>query len=94
MSDSYLAIIQDQWENILKLYRQFEDKKPVMLFDIQAETVYAYPYEGLKAELSEKSQRSLEKQYGRALANHSVVVFVRDNDRSNLVSYSLELEED
>jgi hypothetical protein len=93
MSDSYIGIIQDQWESILELYKQFEDKKPVMLFDIQEETVYAYPYEGFKAELSKKSRTSLEQQYERAVENNYVVVFVRDNDQANLVSYSFELEE-
>jgi hypothetical protein len=90
---SYLEIIQGQWENILKLYRQFEDKKPVMLFDIQDNTVYAYPYEGFKAELNQKSQRHLEHQYERALATDSVIVFVRDREQNNLVSYSLQRDE-
>ena len=93
MTTSYLDLIQAHWESILNLYWQFEDKKPVMLFDIQQNEVYAYPYEGFKSELNKKSRESLEQQYQRALENNYVVVFVRDNDQGNLVSYSLELEE-
>lgn len=90
---SYLEVIQAQWDNILKLYEQFADKKPVMLFDMQDNTVYAYPYQGFKAELNQKSQRALEEQYERALADNSVVVFVRDREQNNLVSYSLQRDD-
>ena len=46
-------------------YRLHEEHRPVMLFDIQEERLYAYPYEEYKATLSQRSQESLEKQYGK-----------------------------
>ena len=93
MTASYLDLIQAHWESILNLYGQFEDEKPVILFDIQQNEIHAYPYEGFKSKLNKRSRESLEQQYQRALENNYVVVFVRDNDEGNLVSYSLELEE-
>jgi hypothetical protein len=62
-----------------------------MLLDIQEQRVYAYPYDDFRKELSAKSQRSLEKQYGAANRERQVVVFVRDNDERRLVSLAFDL---
>ena len=62
MSTSYLDAIQDHWDSIVSLYRQFEDKKPVMVFDLHKQTVYASPYEEFKAELNQKSRLTLDEK--------------------------------
>ena len=90
--DPYWTVLCEQWPNIALLYGQYADKKPVMLFDIQEERVYAFPFKEFRAELSERSQVSLTRQYDRATAQGNVVVFVRDNDQEKLVSYSLPLQ--
>jgi hypothetical protein len=88
-SDYLLDAAYAQWPNILMIYRRFEDKKPVMLFDIQEGRLYAYPYVDFLRDLSERSQQTLKEQYERALREDKIVVFVRDNERRRLVSYSL-----
>ena len=93
MGNSYLEIIQEQGENILGLYRQFEDKKPVMVFDLHENMVYAFPYEEFLKQLNRKSRQALAEQYERALASNYVVVFVRDTEQGQMVSYSIALEE-
>jgi len=75
---------------IIGLYKRFEDKKPVMLLDIQEQKIYAYPYNDFKSEVSKRSQIQLEEQYEAAILNNEMVVFVRDNEKRDLVSYSLE----
>jgi hypothetical protein len=90
--DPYLEVIYQQWPFVIMLYRQYADKKPVMLFDIQEQRVYAFPYKDYRAELSDRSQPSLKRQYERALTDGDMVVFVRDNEKKKLVSYSLPLE--
>ena len=92
--DPDLDVVYQQWPFIMMLYRQYADRKPVMLFDIQEQRVYAFPYKAYRAELSERSQASLALQYERALADGHVVAFIRDNDRKKLVSYSLPLADD
>lgn len=94
MSASYLDIIQDHWESILALYMRFEEKNPVMLFDLKEHQIHAYPYEGFKAQLSRKSQRALEEQYQRALEKNYMVIFVRDEEQKQMTSFSLAIEED
>ena len=89
--DPYLEVVSEHWSLIVMLYEQHTDKKPVMLFDIQEQRIYALPYADYRAELSQRSQASLKKQYQRALANGEIVIFVRDNHKEKLVSYSLPL---
>ena len=84
-SDYLLEAANEQADNILMMYHRFEDKKPVMLFDIQEQRIYAYPYEDFKKELSEKSQTSLTDQYEAAVQENKMVVFVRDNVERRLV---------
>jgi hypothetical protein len=89
MSEMYLAIAEDTWPEVLKCYKMHEDKRPVMLLEITENKIYAYPYEGFKSTLSTKSQRMLKKDYNEAKKRDKVVVFVRDNERRELVSVQI-----
>jgi hypothetical protein len=92
--DPYWDVVLQQWPFIVMLYRQYADKKPVMLFDTQEQRAYAFPFKEFRAELSERSQASLTRQYERALVDGDVVVFIRDNEHEKLVSYSVSLQPD
>ena len=91
MRDPYLDVVYRHWSLIVMMYEQYASKKPVMLFDIQEQRIYALPYADYRTELSKRSQDSLKEQYQHAIANGEIVVFVRDNDEEKLVSYSLPL---
>ncbi len=93
MYEQYWDALGEQWDNILGVYKRFEDKKPVILLDIQEQKIYAYPYKDFKSELSKRSQIQLEEQYEAAILNNEMVVFVKDNEKKELVSYSLEYRE-
>ena len=73
-------------------YKRFEAKRPVMLFDLQSQKIYAYPYEEYKADLSERSQAMLTDEYENAIAKNKIVVFVKDNETRRLVSMSFDYE--
>ena len=92
MSDPYFEAIQEQWPNIRALYMTYGSKKPIILYDIQEQKIYAYPYKEFKAGMSEKSQASLEHDYKSASALGSMVVFVRDNIERKLVSYIMSVD--
>jgi hypothetical protein len=79
-------------EDILKLYQKFAGKKPVMLLELPSQRIYAYPYLDFKNTLSDRSQKSLEEEYQEAVAQHKIVVFVRDNDREKMLSFSVDEE--
>ena len=89
MNDPYWEIVCEHWPKILRWYQLFADKQPVMLFDIQEQKIYAYPYKEFKADLSQRSQAQLARQYRKAAAHNQVVVFVRDNEKRKLVSYTV-----
>ena len=91
-NDPYWKVAVEQYDKLLFLYRPFAEKRPVMLFDIQEQKVYAYPYKDFAAELSKKSQVSLALQYKCAAEDDCMVVFIRDNVERRLISYSIPLK--
>ena len=78
--------------NILMFYKRFEEKRPVMLLDLQSQKIYAYPYKEFKAELSERSQVMLAADYEKASPKNKIVVFVRDNENRRLASMLFDYE--
>jgi hypothetical protein len=89
-NDDLVEAAEGQLHNILMFYKLFEDKRPVMLFDLQSRQILAYPYEEYKATLSERSQAMLTTQYDEAVVKNKVVVFVRDNETRRLTSMSFD----
>lgn len=90
--DYLFDAMAEHWEYVVRLYKEFEDKRPVMLYDLQEKRIYACPYENFKSEMSPRTQVSLTEQYERAGTEGKMVVFVRDNDEKRLVSYLLDYE--
>ncbi len=88
--DELLDAALDQYGNIVMMYEMFKDKRPIMLFDIQEQRIYAYPYKEFRDEMNERSQRILKQQYERAQVDGKIVVFVRDNVKRKLPSFSLD----
>ena len=90
--DALYDAVCENSELILRAYALHEDKKPVLLYDIQQRRLYVYPYEPFKADLTPRSQASLTDQYEKALDHDQIVVFVRENLERKLVSYSVPRE--
>jgi hypothetical protein len=90
--DTLWAAVEEYHDMILTAYGEFEEKKPIILLDIQEERIYACPYKEFKEDLSPKNQASLTEQYEEAIASNRIVVFVRDNDQRMLVSYTIDSE--
>lgn len=80
----------EHWEQIVAGYRQFEDKRPIVLYDIQAKRAYLCPYEDFKNDMSPQCQVSLAEQYELAGKSGQMVMFVRDNAAEKLVSYVMD----
>jgi hypothetical protein len=90
-NDDLVEAAQGQLHNILGLYKLFEAKRPVMVFDLQSQKIYAYPYEEYKAALSERSQSMLTDEYDEAVIRNKVVI-VRDNETRRLTSMSFDYQ--
>lgn len=87
--ESYVELAMERSADIVRLYLQFAEKQPVMLYDVQDGKIYAYPYVDFKAELSAGSQDILKDQYEEAVREEKIVVFVRDNEKQKLISFCL-----
>jgi len=92
VDDPYLVAIYEQWPKILGFYQLFASKNPIVLYDLQEQKIYTYPYKEFKADLNPRSQASLTEQYEAAIQNDQIVVFVRDNQKRKLRSYTLNIE--
>ncbi len=88
--DELLDAALDQYGNIVMMYEMFKDKRPIMLFDIQEQRIYAYPYKEFRDEMNERSQHILKQQYEQAQVDGQIVVFVRDNVKQKFRSFSLD----
>lgn len=88
MMDEYWGYVQAWWPTVCRAYRDFAERRPVILIDIDEAKVYAYPYKEFKQELSARSQERLDEQHTQAQRNSEIVVFVRDEHRKKLVSYN------
>ncbi|MCX9085334.1 MAG: hypothetical protein OIN87_11130 [Candidatus Methanoperedens sp.] len=92
INEEFFETVSEYWDNILRLYKKFEDQKPIMLIDVQEKRVYAFPYLEFKSSMNERSQAKLEKEYENALLNNKVVVFMQDNEKKQLFSQDFDLE--
>jgi hypothetical protein len=94
VSNSLEYIFKENRISFLKLYKTLQDKKPILLFDIQEQRIYAYPYHEFKAQMSQKGQAVLEEQYSHVLAETHIIAFARDNEQKRLVSNLIEIDPD
>ena len=82
--DELLDAALERYGNIVMMYDMFQYKRPIMLFDIQEQRIYAYRYQEFRNEMNERSQRILKQQYEQAQVDRKIVLFVRDNVRRKL----------
>jgi hypothetical protein len=87
--DKYLDTIETHYMRILEIYLCYEEKQPVMLFDVTEGKLYAYPYKEFKKELNVCGRELLTKQYNEAHRGNQFVIFMRDSQKKKLMSYSL-----
>jgi hypothetical protein len=93
VDDPYLDLIRNEWPAITVLYNDHAEHFPVMLVDVRAGEIHAFPYDDFRGLLDGPSQMSLALQYRRAIDNRQMVLFVRDTERKVFQSYTLALED-
>lgn len=93
MTDPLFDIIKNHWPSIVLVFERFADKNPVILFNVQEQRIYAYPYDDFVADLAAKDRHAVAEQYEKVLAGETILVFVRDNEQRKLVSYSVNRED-
>jgi hypothetical protein len=93
-SESYQEIMRRTRQNMIDIYSQFANIKPIVLYNVQDHSIYVYPYNEFRTKLSEESRQSVPLQYIEALTNNHFLVFVRHNKNDLLLSYTLPIDGD
>ena len=89
--DPYLKLIDEQWHNIVMVYETFQDKKPIIEYDIQNEKIYSYPAKEYIQSLSLRTRKQTRKQYNEAVRNNQFILFIKDFKNQKLRSYIFDL---
>jgi hypothetical protein len=85
--DPYLEMIDEQWDNIIAMYRTFAGKKQIIGYNATTQKIYSYPTDDYIRSLSERT-RDME-----ATSRNQFLLFVKDTKKQRLRSYVLELPE-
>ena len=87
MPDAYLEKIHAQWDDITMMHELFEEKNPIIEFDVVRQQILAYPAEDYLGDLSDRTREQTKRQYKQAVEENALMVFVRDSSRQVLRSY-------
>jgi hypothetical protein len=89
--DPYWALIDEHWDNILLLYREFEDKEQIIEYDVSERKIYSYPAGDYINTLDERSRDEMARQFAETKERDQFILFVRDTPHRCLRSYVLDL---
>ncbi len=93
MEDPYLDLIDEQWNNIARLYLTFQDKKPILEYDVVTQKIFSYPGMDYVNNLTERTKNRTKKQYKKACKNDQFMLFIRDENNNKLRSYIFDIPE-
>jgi hypothetical protein len=86
-SDIYLPILRKHWDALTDMYVAFEERAPMLEFDVVTYQIRAYPAADYLEDLSGRTREETKKQYKEAVAEGALMVFVRDESKEILRSY-------
>ena len=86
-SDPYLRKLHKHWNAITWMYLAYEDRRPIIEFDVVSGQIRAYPAEDYLEDLTDRTRDLAKKQYRKAVAEGALMVFVRDKAKRVLRSY-------
>jgi hypothetical protein len=80
-------MLHEHWDALTGMYLAFEDRAPMMEFDVARGQIRAYPAREYLEGLTDRTREETKKQYKRAVAEGALMVFVRDESKEILRSY-------
>ena len=89
--DPYLELIDEHWDNILMMYRKFEDKDQIIEYDVSEQKIYSYPAGDYIQTLSERTRDQTAGDFAEAKKRQQFILFVRDTQKRCLRSYTFYL---
>ena len=86
-ADPYLKMIREHWAAITGMYVAFEDRRPIIEFDVVNGQILAYPAMDYVAGLTDRTRERTKEQYRKAVDEGALMLFVRDASKRVLRSY-------
>jgi hypothetical protein len=90
--DHYWDEIVQVWPHIITAYQKYEDKKPIMEYNLTDRKIYAYPANDYIDDLSLRSREEARKTYQRACLENKMMIFVKDMENKILKSYVTQID--
>jgi hypothetical protein len=87
MDDPYLDIINEQWNNIAKMYDLFRDKKPIVEYELDSKKISTYSANEYIETLTTRTRNETKKKYEKVCNNNQFILFIRDKRNRKLRSY-------
>lgn len=91
--DPYLDLIDEQWDNIVLVFQQFQDKEQIIEFDVAEQKIYSYPASDYIQVLSERTRDHTARLFAETKKRKQFMLFVKDTPNRRLRSYMLDLPE-
>lgn len=91
MNDPYLDLIFTQWDKIIMMYQSFQDKTPIIEYEIDTQKIYSYPARQYLNSLGIRTRNEAKKQYEEAIKKNQFMLFIKDNKSEILRSYIFDL---
>lgn len=91
--DPYLDFINEHWDKIFMMYEKFQDKKPIVVYDLETRRIISCPAEEYINNLTERTRKQTWKQYREAIKTGKFMVFIRDAENKRLRSYVFRIQE-
>ena len=92
-NDPYVDMIDEQWNNIVLMYRTFKDKEQIIEYDVEDKKIYSYPTAEYIGALSERTRDHAKRQFAEASRCNQFLLFVKDTKKQRLRSYVFNLPE-
>jgi hypothetical protein len=85
--DPYLDPINEQWDNIVMMYRKFEDEDQIIEFDVSERKIYSYPATDYIRNLGERTRDQTAREFAESKRRNKFLLFVKDTPNRRLRSY-------
>ena len=85
----YLRKIDEIREKVYEFYNMSNREDLIMVYEMKEDRIYSYIYDEFKKSLNEKSRKILVNQYQEAKESNQIVLFIKDELRRKLKSFTI-----
>lgn len=85
----YLDILKNIVDKVYDFYNMSDRQDLIMIYEMKENKIYSYIYDDYLKSLNERSREMLEKQYQEAIDSKRIVLFIKDEVRKKLKSYTV-----